>query len=172
MKNTKKIIICAWFLFLIILAGQSFLLSGCSTSKSITSSKTIKDSTWVSKTITPFDTLIKRPGTKVQVSSNIDELTDGQVIQKKLDNVTASLRREGNTIIADCNLDELEMIIRLQKELIEVYKIRETDFKQTEKIPVLQKYIPWYLYPFMSLGGLALLYIIFISIRNYLKPKN
>ncbi|RWX00918.1 hypothetical protein [Flavobacterium cerinum] len=172
MKNAKLIAVSAWFLFLFTLAGQSMLMISCTTPKSnFTSSQTVKDSTWVKKTVTPFDSIIKLPGTKVQVSADLNNLKDGDVIQQKLDNLTATLSRVGNTVTADCDQAELEMIIQLQRELIEIYKTRDTDTKQAETIPVREPYIPWYIYPLLCLGGLAIPYVIFQIIKNYFKPK-
>jgi hypothetical protein len=154
-----------WIAAMLIL----LLCLGCGSKKGFTSSQTIKDSTWIKKTVTPIDTAVTIPGNKVGVSAKLEDLTEGKIFENTSKNLTASLRREGNTIIANCNQEELEMIIRLQKELLEVYRSRETDKQETKT--VTENKVPWYLVPLVWLGGICLIIILIALLIKFLKPK-
>lgn len=162
MKRTKLYIRFTWFAVLALL----LFVSGCSTKKSVSESiERTKDSISLKTTIIPKDTIINVPSNFASVASDIDKITS-KPIQSTSKNLTASLRREGNTIIAECNQEQLELIISLQEKLIESYRSKETLLQDSIKI---QK-SPWYLTPLLWLCAISFLAnIIFLAI--YLLKK-
>lgn len=150
-----------WFGFLFLLLW----MSSCSR-KVVANNSSVKDSTYVKKTIVPKDTSIVIPGNKVQVSANINAINETPV-KNRSGNLTASLRRVGNTIIADCDQEKNELIIQLQNELIEIYRLKE--LSQTATVEV--KKTPEYLKPFIWLGAFALIAII-VAIGIYFLKKS
>lgn len=166
MKLNRIIVLACWFAFLLTLL---LVTSGCSSKKSFTSAQTVKDSTWVKKTVKPFDTTVVIPANRARIAVDFNAL-EGKPVKSTSKNLTATLSREGNTVIAECDQEQLEMIITLQKELLEVYRLKETTQKDTETVVETIRKTPWYLVPFLWLGAIALLYIIFRVIKSYFTP--
>lgn len=159
--NMKKALIY-WFGFLSILLWMS-----CAPKKTFTNNTTVKDSTFVKKTITPVDTIVKVPENKVSIEANVNEISETPIVNRSK-NLTASLSKVGNTIIADCHEEELLLTIQLQKELIESYRNLETVISSEVKVP--EKYIPEYVKPLIWIGALSLILLI-ISICIYFYKK-
>lgn len=117
-----------WLGFLLLL----FFMTGCASKKTFESSQTVKDSVWVKKTIKPVDTVLKVPATHTRITEDWKTLSDNVPVIKKDGKLTATLTKKGDTIIAECNQEELELTIQLQNELLEVYRQRETEKTQVK----------------------------------------
>lgn len=155
-----------WFALLFtLLLGTS----GCAPKKSMMSTVKEKDSIHVKHTIKPYDTLVTIPGNKAQVSVNIADLLAGMQFENSRNNLTAGIRREGDTIIAYCDQSQNEMIIRLQRELIETFKSHESEKDTTITVP--ENIVPWYMVTFLWLGGIVALVFVIHLIFQYLTRK-
>jgi hypothetical protein len=140
----------------------------CAPKKTVMSTTVIKDSTYIKKTIIPVDTIIKVPKNKTSVHADFKDLTETPIV-KHSKNLTASLSKVGNIITADCDVGELELTIRLQNELLEIYRQKETD--NTTKVTVPERYIPEWIKPFIWIGASTLILII-IAVCVYLFKKS
>lgn len=139
------------FLFILV------VMTSCAPKKTAVSTTIIKDSTYTKKTIIPVDTIIKVSKNKVSVQADFEDLTEKPII-KHSKNLTASLSKVGNIITADCDVKELELTIRLQNELLEIYRQKETD--NTTKVKVPERYIPEWAKPLIWIGAISLILII------------
>lgn len=161
MRNVKTVSWSAWFGFLLMVLW----MTSCAPRKSMISSTATKDSTYVTKTKTIKDSTIVIPANRVEVSANIDELST-KPITKTSKNLTASLSKVGNTVIAYCDQEKLELIIKLQSELIEKYQLLEKVSSSLVTVP--EPYIPWWAKTFMWVGISAIVaLIIYICIKLF-----
>lgn len=143
-------------------------ITSCAPKKTATSTTVIKDSTYIKKTIVPVDTIIKVPKNDVSVQADFKDLTEKPIV-KRSKNLTASLSKVGNIITADCDVGELELTIKLQNELLEIYRQKETD--NTTKVTVPERYIPEWIKPLIWIGASTLILII-IGVCIYFFKKS
>ena len=152
------------FLFILV------VMTSCAPKKTAISTTVIKDSTYIKKTIIPVDTIIKVPKNDVSVQADFKDLTAKPIV-KRSKNLTASLSKVGNIITADCDVGELELTIRLQNELLEIYRQKDTDNTTTIKVP--KRYIPEWIKPLIWIGAIALILIIIgVCIYFFKKSKS
>ena len=145
-------------------------ITSCAPKKTAISTTVIKDSTYIKKTIIPVDTIIKVPKNDVSVQADFKDLTATPIV-KRSKNLTASLSKVGNIITADCDVGELELTIRLQNELLEIYRQKDTDNATTVKVP--ERYIPEWIKPIIWIGAIALILIIIgVCIYFFKKSKS
>ncbi|GGB82983.1 hypothetical protein GCM10007424_23760 [Flavobacterium suaedae] len=156
-----------WFSVLLIL----FFATSCRTIKNTKQvHETIQDSTWVKKTIKPVDTTITVPAQYARIAVNWDALTETPVINKQ-GKLTAKVSRQGDTIIAECNQEQLELTIQLQNELLEVYrqKIKNTTKQEVKTITTTKT--PWYWWPFIIQGIIAFIGLLIGGITPFIRKK-
>ena len=167
----KKAETKCWLLWFCMLAILLFVTS-CSTIKNTKETQTtLQDSTWVKQTVVPKDTLIKVPPKHTRIAIDWSELTAKPVTKTK-DKLTASLSRQGNTIIAECNQEQLELTIQLQNELLEYYRQR-TESNSTKEVETKIKYrVPWYWKPFIALGLFSVFGLLMGLITPHIKSKS
>lgn len=157
-------IVKIYFLFVLV------VMTSCAPKKTATSTTIIKDSTYIKKTIVPVDTIIKLPENNVSVQAEFKDLTEKPIVNRSK-NLTASLSKVGNIITADCDVAELELTIRLQKQLLEIY--RQKIIRDTTKVTVPERYIPEWIKPIIWLGASTLILIIIgVCIYFFKKSKS
>lgn len=165
MRNSKIYALGSWFAFLAVLLW----MTSCGSKKiTSTSSEKIKDSVSVKTTVTPRDTTIVIPANYASVSANINDLSE-KPLQVKSNNLTASLKKEGNVITAECKLDELLLRISLMEKLIEIYERNEKSSNELVTVPVNQT--PWYLQPLVGLGALTFIVLLIMAIIYLIKKR-
>lgn len=144
-----------------------FFVTACKSQKPIvdTTSKVVKDSTYVKERIIPKDTLIVVPADSLRLTARIQDITEKE-ISKKVNRLRLSLKREGDKIIAKCNEDELLLQIALLEKEIEIRKEVHTELQTTvnhvvKYVPKVVKWLAW-------IGGI---FILLIGIGVVLRVK-
>ncbi len=149
----------------IIIVMILVLFSACKSNEPlVTSEKRItKDSTSIKVRFIPRDTLIVVPADSLKLTARIQDITEKAIV-KKVNRLRLSLRREGDTIIADCHEEELELKIALLEKEIEIRRELHTELTTTVNtfisyVPEVVKWLAW------IGGGFVLLLVIGVVLR-------
>lgn len=140
-----------WKSSLWLLCCLSALLS-CRSAKPVPHSQhtTVSQKDSVSSRLVPVDTLqVVRGKEQVSLSTVLDQLGEEPLVRRE-GSTTLSLSRQGNTLQAKCETEELKVALTLYKEVIEHFMQRETLTRQTDI--VTEQKMPGWAKPFMYLG--------------------
>ena len=155
--------------YIVIFILVCFLGSCGSKKKTVISDtkETITDSTYTTKKIITKDTLLTVAADSLKLSIPIDELSEAPIIEST-GRTTARVSLVDDNLQVECLTEEYEAIIELQKEVItslrEIIKTKETNTEVT----IVKT--PWYMKLRNLIGGIALLLIIGLVVKKYLKP--
>ncbi len=155
MKRTFFKCLVIWFLALLLVLALSFLPVSCRSYKS-SSAISRKDSIATNTTFRKKDTVITVPGQKLVLSAPLLQLENSPAVYKT-DRGTLTVRKDGNNITAECNIEEYKATITLLEKTISIYSQSVTS---QEKLITEQNSFIKELYNLLKLlGGLTILFL-------------
>ena len=148
---------------LIFLIGVFVMSCGSRKNLGTDRTRTIKDSVRISTQYQVKDTIVTIPADSATLRALFSELSETPITQKN-GNITASLSRQGDHVIANCNTEAQDIEIEYLNKIIEIQRERETRDKETIRIPV--KYIPKVIKTLAWIGGIVIaLFIVSIILK-------
>lgn len=142
-----------------------FLTSCGGTEPIVQKNKVVKDSIRTVVQYVPRDTIVVVPKDSVNIEVSLKDLgLDPFIASSASGEVQATIQRIEDTIIVDCQVEELRLKLELLDKKIKTMKTHTT--VETERVEVPKRYVPWWVNILAWTGGIAL---VFMALRTVLK---
>lgn len=145
------------------------LLAGCAnTVPVVKKSQHVKDSVVTQIKYVPRDTIVVVPKDSMNVKVSLEDLGINPYTEvSKSGEIQATIQRIEDTIIVDCQVEELQLKLELLDKKIKTLKMREV--VNTERVEVPKRYVPWWVKLLAWAGGIA---IVWLALKKTIKSLN